>query len=328
MNIALLHRLRDAAGAFVPLEALGGDRAAVVRDLDALAGFGYGLERHPTRGVAYRGPAGRLCPDQIEWELGTATIGRRVAVWSRLPSTNDLALRASASRSNEGLVVLAEEQTAGRGRRGRPWTAPPGAGLLMSALVFPPACLGEVGPLTALGAVAAAEVVESATGRPARIKWPNDVRVEGRKLAGVLVERRRGAVIGIGLNVGHGPDDFPPELRGSATSLRLLTGTAHDRSELARALIRALDGRYREAVGRGPSALDDAWRSRLEPLGRPVRLATRAGAVEGRLVGADLRTGLVVEAADGRLRTVPHAAVLAFEDEEAGARFDSPGPGA
>ena len=197
LNIPLLDRLRAAAGEYVPMDGLGSDPERVRGDLEALASFGFGIERHPYRGVAYLGPADRLCPDQIEHDLATRRIGLRIAVWSRVTSTNDLASRAAASLSNDGLVVLAEEQTAGRGRRGRRWTSPPRSSILMSVLLFPPAHLAPPVPeaafgcawLTALGAVATAEVVTAWTGRDATIKWPNDVRVNGRKIAGILVER-------------------------------------------------------------------------------------------------------------------------------------------
>src|SRR3954462_8992189 len=116
MNIPLLRRLRDARGRFVPTHELGPDLAGIIDDLDELEAFGFALERHPYWGVAYRGPAGRLCPDQIEDRLETRRVGRRIAVWNRVTSTNDLAVRAAGSTSNEGLVVLAEEQSVGRGR--------------------------------------------------------------------------------------------------------------------------------------------------------------------------------------------------------------------
>ena len=186
LNMPLLDRLRAAAGDYVPLDGLGPDTDRVRDDLDALAAFGYGIERHPYRGAAYAGPADRLCPDQIEHELSTRRVGRRISVWSRVSSTNDLAARAAVSASNAGLVVLAEEQTAGRGRRGRSWSAPPRSSILMSVLLFPPPHLAPAVPeaafgcawLTVLGAVATAEVVTAWTGRNAAIKWPNDVRVE------------------------------------------------------------------------------------------------------------------------------------------------------
>ena len=179
----------------MPLGELGADLDAAAIGAGALASFGFGVEQHPYRGVAYRGPAERLCPDQIEHGLATVRIGRRIAVWNRVTSTNDLAARAGVSSSNDGLVILAEEQTAGRGRRGRSWMAPAGSSILMSVLLFPPSNLAVPEAafgcawLTALAAVATAEVVTAWTGRHARIKWPNDVRIDGRKIAGILVER-------------------------------------------------------------------------------------------------------------------------------------------
>jgi BirA family biotin operon repressor/biotin-[acetyl-CoA-carboxylase] ligase len=323
LNIPLLNRLRAAAGDYVPLDELACelaaaaetgsdgasrslDRARVVVELDALAAFGFAIERHPDRDARYTGPAERLCPDQIEHELGTSRIGRRIAVWSRAASTNDLAAQAAGSESNDGLVVLAEEQTAGRGRLGRSWTAPPRSSILMSVLIFPPRPLDPAGPgagpswLTALGAVAAADAVSAWIGRDAAIKWPNDVRVDGRKIAGILVERPStdagAAVIGIGLNVNIDREDFPPELRAAATSLRIeCSGRPLDRSEVARSLIRRLDHWYVAARSLGGAALSAPWRDRNERLGQFVRVSTTAGPHSGRLVDLDLRLGVTLE---------------------------------
>jgi BirA family transcriptional regulator, biotin operon repressor / biotin---[acetyl-CoA-carboxylase] ligase len=326
LNIPLLDRLRAADGDYVPLLELGADLEQVRFDLDGLLSFGFGIELHPYRGAAYNGPAQRLCPDQIEHGLLTVGIGRRIAVWNRVTSTNDLAMRAGTSSSNDGLVILAEEQTAGRGRRGRSWMAPPSSSILMSVVLFPPSHLAcapaESGSglawLTALGAVAAAEVATAWTGRPATIKWPNDVRIGGRKLAGILVERalapRRhatatparapvvaeyGAVIGIGLNVNLSRDAFPVDLSPLATSLAIECGGAQvDRSEVARDLIRRLDHWYEASRSGGVDALNAPWQSKSEHLGRFVRITTKAGAMSGRLVAIDLRQGLTLRVAD------------------------------
>jgi len=316
VNVPLLLRLRDEGGGFVPIGELGDDPASILADLDAIEAFGFAIERHPYRGVAYRGPAPRLCPDQIEWELGTKVVGRRVAVWNRVASTNDLAARAAASLANQGLVILAEEQTAGRGSRGRTWTAPAGSAVLMSVLLFPPAPLADPAWLTALAAVAVAGVVSGATGRDARIKWPNDVRVDGRKVAGILVERGRGTVVGIGLNVNLEADDFPPGLREAATSLRRLAGRTLDRSDVVRDVIRALDALYDRAAAEGPESLHDAYRERSEHLGRAVEVATPAGPVLGRLVDLDLRSGLVVEQDDGRSAMIAGREVTAIVNRD------------
>jgi BirA family biotin operon repressor/biotin-[acetyl-CoA-carboxylase] ligase len=299
VNIPLLDRLRRADGAFVPWPLLASEWPAAVADLEEMAAFGFAIERHPFHGAAYRGPAGRLCPDQIEWELGTSRIGRRIAVWDRVPSTNDLAARAGSSRANDGLVVLAEEQSAGRGRRGRTWSAPARSSILLSVLIFPDGLLDDPGWLTALGAVAVAEAVAEATGSDARIKWPNDVRVERRKVAGILVERGPGAVVGIGLNVNVAAGDFPPELAESATSMLRLAGRRFDRSEIARLLLRRLDYWYGLGLVDGPASLDTPVRSRSEHLGRDVRVATTTGVVEGRLESIEVGRGITVAGRDG-----------------------------
>lgn len=324
LNIPLLNRLRSAGG-FVPLRTLGASAAA---DLDALAAFGFRIDRHPDLGAAYRGPSVRLCPDQIEHGLETLRLGRRIAVWNRLGSTNDEAARGAGTVANDGLVVLAEEQTRGRGRRGRTFSAPPRSCVLMSVLLFPPAELASLGPdsirgtvwLTALGAVAVAELVAEWTGRPARIKWPNDARVDGRKIAGVLVERaiRPGSagaavVLGVGLNVNPTLDDFPPELRETVTSLRMLAGRAFDRSEVVRDLIRRLDHWYDRGLREGPDSLAPAWRDLSEHLGRRVRATTPGGVLTGRLIDLDLQRGPTLETDDGQRVGVPLEAVVSLE---------------
>jgi len=325
LNIPLLERLRAASG-FVPPGELAGAGA----DLDALEAFGFGIERDPARGAAYRGPSPRLCPDQIEHQLGTLRLGRRIAVWNRLGSTNDEAARGASTLANDGLVVLAEEQTRGRGRRGRTFSAPPRSCVLMSVLLFPSAELAPLGPnsirgtvwLTALGAVAAAELVAEWTGREARIKWPNDVRVDGRKIAGVLVERairpgtsETAVVLGLGLNVNPGLDEFPPDLQGAVTSLRTLAGRTFDRSDVVRDLIRRLDQWYDRGLNEGPDSLAPPWRDLSEHLGRRVRVTTPGGVLVGRLVDLDLERGPMLEADDGARVGIPLEAVVSLEGE-------------
>ncbi len=306
-------------GGFIPLDRLDADPS----DLDELEAFGFRFERHPYHGVAYRGPSPRLCPDQIEWELNTRVIGRRVAVWNRVASTNDLAARASGSLANEGLVVLAEEQSSGRGSRGRVWSAPAGSSILMSVLLFPNASMADPGWLTALGAVAVAEVVAE-FGLDARIKWPNDVRLDRRKLAGILVERGQGTVLGIGLNVNLGPDDFPEEVRDSATSLRQVVGRALDRSEIARTLIRRLDEYYQQAITHGPDWLNSSYCRFSEHYWHEVDVTTPAGVVSGRLGKLDLRMGLEVGRSHDDCRSIPTRDVLAIANRPGSRRWTHP----
>ena len=206
----------------------------------------------------------------------------------------------------------------GDGVDGNGWP-PRDPSILMSVLLFPPAHLAPAGPeaafgcawLIALAAVATAEVVAAWTGREATIKWPNDVRVDGRKIAGILVERAtphrgtalpggtgepaRGVVIGIGLNVNLDHEAFPPELRPLATSLRIERGAGMiDRSEVARELIQRLDHWYEASLSLGCETLNAPWCTRSEHLGRDVRVITPTGPRDGRLVDLDVRHGLTL----------------------------------
>ena len=301
MNIPLLDRLRAADGLPVAWSDLDRDWPTARDDVDELAAFGFAIDRHPIQGPAYLGPADRLCPDQIEHGLDTRLIGRRVAVWNRVASTNDLAARASSSRANDGLAVFAEEQTAGRGSRGRTWTAPPRSSILLSILIFPPPPIDDPGWLTALGALAVADVVVDLTGADPRIKWPNDVRVDRAKVAGILVERGAGSVVGIGLNLNTDEAGFPPDLAGVATSVRRVAGRTFDRSDVARRLLRRLDHWYDLGRTVGPASIDAAIRDRSEHVGRLVAVEVAGRTVTGRLVAIESGRGLAIDPGDGEI---------------------------
>ena len=193
-------------------------------------------------------------------------------------STNERARGLAAAGAPHGTLVTADEQTAGRGRQGRSWSAPAGSAVLMSLVLRRHEPSQAVLPLAA--AVAVCEACEELTSVECRIKWPNDVWVAGRKLAGILVEGRPQegwAVAGIGLNVSTAEADFPPELRESATSLAIESPGAPGVEEVLKALLAALARRFADA----PEAILEAWRERDVLLGRQVRWAGGEGTAEG-----------------------------------------------
>jgi BirA family biotin operon repressor/biotin-[acetyl-CoA-carboxylase] ligase len=201
-------------------------------------------------------------------------------------STNERARVLAAAGAPHGTLVTADEQQAGRGRQGRAWTAPPRSAVLMSVVLRE---LEETLPLAAAVAVCEALPVEAA------IKWPNDVWIEGRKVAGILVEGRPQegwAVLGIGLNVGV--EEFPPELESTATSLALAGAVLSVEDALA-AVLMSLD-RWLRA---GASDVLAAWRSRDALRGLPVRWEN--GSKEGVAAGVEDSGALIVETADGRV---------------------------
>jgi BirA family biotin operon repressor/biotin-[acetyl-CoA-carboxylase] ligase len=216
-------------------------------------------------------------------------IGRPRLHYRVLDSTNERAKQLAGEGAPHGALVTADEQTAGRGRQGRRWTAPPGSALLMSVLLRGLEKRHALLPLTA--SVAVCEAVEV----PCAIKWPNDVWIEGRKLAGILVEGRPQegwAVLGIGLNVGIEEQQFPAELRDSATSLSM-AGAAPPRDELLELLLNSLDAWVEAPAGE----ILEAWRERDALLGSEVRW--EGG--EGTAAGIEDSGALLVDTADGRV---------------------------
>lgn len=230
-------------------------------------------------------------------------IGHSIEAHASIGSTNDRARTLLDEDGLDGGVVVAEEQTAGRGRRGRTWLSPPGLNLMLSVALrpmLPARDAWQLGLATALATAAACRSVA-----PVDLKWPNDlVAVDGAKLAGLLIEtmadgeRLTGAVLGIGINVNWKRDEMPPEIASQATSLADLSGSHVDRVVLLDALLEQLDLEI-AFVEAGESPLE-RYRAACTTLGTFVTVATPTGPVDGRAVDLDESGALVVEAADGR----------------------------
>ena len=195
-------------------------------------------------------PADPLDAEKLRAALDGQLIGNRVVVLEETTSTNDIVAQLAAE-SDEGLVVFAEQQTAGRGQYGRRWDSAPWKGLWLSVLLRPQIAVADSSQLTELLAASIANTLAQFAGLAPAIKPPNDVYIGSRKVAGVLVEMRvetNGAycaIAGIGVNVNHAIEDFPEELRETACSIASCVGRAVDRDAFAVALLRELDSRYR-----------------------------------------------------------------------------------
>ncbi len=181
----------------------------------------------------------------------------------------------------EGAVAVADVQTAGRGRLGRTWTTPPGTALLCSVLLRPPPG-SRIAQLSLVGGLAAAQTVEATLGRPAQLKWPNDVLVDRRKVAGVLAEARDGVVVlGVGLNVNQTAAELPTDARVPAASLRTLDGAKRDRDVLLDDLLQRLEAAYDSWLAGGLSALHGELVSRDALAGKTVSVDGRSGRALG-----------------------------------------------
>ena len=238
-----------------------------------------------------------LDPDEITTGLKTKRIGRRVLVYDSTSSTNDAAAEYAKNRQNDGLVIFAEQQTAGRGRAGNKWLSSRADSILCSIVLAENSLPAE--SLSLLCAVAVAEAV----GQPARIKWPNDIMLDGRKVAGILLESKpNGAcIIGIGINCHQKPDSFAAELQPIATSIDIETNSIADRISLARRLLISIDHWLELAIETGDKAIDQ-WRNLSIQLGHRVKLLYNGRQFAGNCIGIDPEEGLILQLDTGGIR--------------------------
>jgi BirA family transcriptional regulator, biotin operon repressor / biotin---[acetyl-CoA-carboxylase] ligase len=240
-----------------------------------------------------------------EWQFDTARIGRRVLVFDELDSTNTTATEF-ATPDNDGLAIIADFQTAGRGQYGRVWQSAPGSSLLISVVLHPPAELCRPVILTAFTAVAVAEAIYGLTGLQSRVKWPNDLLIRGKKACGLLIEKHANAVIlGFGLNLTQSADEFAARGLPDATSLQLATDCRITSQTAAEAVLRRLDREYGRLLAGEQVAVEADWKWRVGLLGRQVVVELQDGStVSGRLYEMSF-DGLELEIADRFFRVIP-----------------------
>jgi BirA family transcriptional regulator, biotin operon repressor / biotin---[acetyl-CoA-carboxylase] ligase len=244
-----------------------------------------------------------LSQPRLQRALGAGGSWREVRVLDSTSSTNADVLAAAAGGAAEGLVVVAEQQVAGRGRLSRAWESPARAGLLVSVLLRPSLPPTALPLLPLLAGLALADAVEAVADVPVGLKWPNDLLVDGRKLGGILVERAPdgAVVVGFGINVSTRREELPVD---TATSLALEGGST-DREPLLKECLRSLKRRYAHFDGSGgaPTAVLSPYRTRCETIGRRVTVHAPDGTTStGLATGVDDNGTLVVREDDGRER--------------------------
>jgi len=253
-------------------------------------------------------------PDELQALFVTEVLGKRLIVFNRITSTNDFLKRLARRGAAAGTLVLADQQTAGRGRLGRPWQSPPGVGLWLSMILRPELSLESIGALPLAIAVVVAETLSSICGETFAVKWPNDILWKQRKVCGILceaqispaansesqVERLDYIVAGIGINVNQQAEDFNPAWQKRAISLAMIIGHSLDRQhllvELAQRFDRALFGNLPREI----STLLFRWRSLCPELGKTVILRHSDATITG--VFDDIGAGgeLILRLANGQ----------------------------
>jgi len=307
----ILEILRAAAGPVGGPELarrLGISRAAVWKNVRALVSRGYGISSENASGYRLESPSPRLLPAEIAQRLRTARIGRIVHHFDSIDSTNRHAMELARRGAVEGEVVIAESQTAGRGRLGRSFFSPSGVSFYGSIVLRPPIPPARAPQITLIAGLAVAEAVERHSGMRPGLKWPNDVWLGPLKVAGILTEMESEAdrvlyvVCGPGVNLNVPREDFPPELRAIATSILASTGKHVDRAAFAADLFSSFERHYDDFVAHGFARIRDRWEAYSMLTGRWVSVEGAGGEAEGRVVGIDDEGGLRLESARGRVQ--------------------------
>ena len=297
------------AGGYVSGEQIsrqfGVSRAAVWKLIASLRQEGYQIDSVTNRGYCLRQEPDRLTQERICALLGEHPWSGLVRVYGEVDSTNTVAKQLAAEGAPEGTVVIADSQTAGRGRMGRSFFSPPGQSVFISVILRPSLPPTELTHLTAVSALAVCDTIEATCGLQAGIKWTNDVIYDGHKLCGILtelsIEAETGAVqyavVGIGFNCNQRSEDFPPELRQIAASIYGCTGRPVDRCALAAQAVIELE-RLRSGLTDKREALS-RYAARCVTLGKDVRIVRGDEERLAHALDIDENAALLVEYPDG-----------------------------
>lgn len=305
----LLHMLLNAEGQFVSGEEISRNlsisRTAVWKHVNKLRDMGYEFEAVSRKGYRLVTKPDSIDATALQLALDTTVFGRKAILLTSTLSTQGDVLKLAEQGQAEGAVVIAEEQTVGRGRFGRKWFSPSGKGIWMSVLLRPDLPLQHTPQLTLLTGVAVCRAVRACTGADAGIKWPNDLLIHGRKVCGILLESTvedhevRYCIAGIGVDVNFDPEDYPEDLGTIATSLKMETGQLVDRTKLTASILTELEQLYFLYQKEGFDVISALWEALSVSINQDVTVTNPQGVIEGTAIGLDSSGALVVQKHNG-----------------------------
>ena len=315
MRKTIVEMLKRAGNDFVSGESIAGElqisRTAVWKHIQKLREHGYEILSRERRGYKLKDAPDLLLPSEIQIGLETQIVGVEMNYEPSVDSTNRVAKALAYHGAADGTIVVAEEQTGGKGRLERKYFSPRGKGIWFSVILRPNFLPKDASKVTLMAAVAVAEAMTRFNLKP-EIKWPNDLLFDGRKIVGILTEmtgeigRIDYVVVGVGINVNIARDEFPEDLRTVAASLSEMSGEELSRVKIFRAILEEFDKLYCEVNANGFGEILKLWRKHNVTLGKKVRVISAVEGGEnfdGTAVDLDDDGALVVETADG-LRTV------------------------
>jgi BirA family transcriptional regulator, biotin operon repressor / biotin---[acetyl-CoA-carboxylase] ligase len=291
-------------------DLIGCSRTAVWKHIEELRKEGFELEAVRRRGYRILKTPDTITADEIRLGLKTKFMGKSIHYKESVESTQKIAYQHVYENAPEGTVVIAEEQTSGRGRMDRKWHSPKYTGIWMSLILRPNIPLIKAPQLTLLTAVAVVQAIEEVTGLIPEIKWPNDILLNGKKVTGILTELQAEAdkihsiIIGIGMNVNQEAEDFPPELQAIATSLAIEKGNKVSRSDLIRCIFTNLEKLYLLYLEKGFFPIKILWESYAVSIGKQIKARTLINTIEGKALGITDEGVLELEDQDGVIHQI------------------------
>lgn len=270
MKAKLLHLLKsgDYVSGEEMSQTLGVSRTAIWKQLNALREQGYEIESAPRKGYKLLSQPNTMFPHDIEPFLRTKSFGQTIHYFETVPSTQPLAHEHAAKGSEEGTLVLANEQSSGRGRLGRQWQANKGQTVSMTLVLKPAIPIHQAPQLTLIAAVAVTRAIEAVSGLECEIKWPNDILYKGKKLVGILTEmaadpdQLKYVIVGMGINCHQMGNDFKAELSTIATSIQAETGKTVNRAQLVAQIMNEFEWIYQAYLEKGFIAIKPLWEAR------------------------------------------------------------------
>ncbi|WP_270179028.1 biotin--[acetyl-CoA-carboxylase] ligase [Alkalihalobacillus sp. CinArs1] len=305
----LLQMLEDHTDTYVSgqmiSDSLNVSRTAIWKHVAELRKNGYEVEAVQKKGYRIVTRPNSLSKEEISLKLSTDFIGREIHAYSSVETTQFIAHNLAHSGIQDGAIVVADEQTKGKGRLGRSWHSPKGSGIWTSIILRPKLPPQRAPQFTLIAAVSVVQAIKKQTGLEAEIKWPNDILINGKKIVGILTELQaeadqiKSVIIGMGINVNADETDFPTDLT-TATSLKIESGEDVNRAALLAAILNELEVLYTEYMENGFRMIKLLWESYAISLGRKIKARTLNGVIEGLAKGITEEGVLLLESSDGK----------------------------
>jgi BirA family transcriptional regulator, biotin operon repressor / biotin---[acetyl-CoA-carboxylase] ligase len=312
MNYRILQSLRQ--GQPISGEELGKrlniSRTAVWKHINELRSLGYQIESSPQAGYRLIKNSELLLPEEIMPGLDTRVIGRKIAYYNEVTSTQDIAAELAKAGSADGTAVISESQTSGRGRKGRNWVSSPEGGLHLSLILKPDLAPAQVAHIPLVTGIALTRAIRQTTTLHPQIKWPNDIIINRKKAGGILTEmsseidRVNYIILGIGLNVNVPGSYLAPRIAGSATSLVEESGSPVSRAGLVQRFLNEFEILYHQYLASGFSSVRDDWKALSNTLNSGVKIDDGSHLIEGIALDIDENGFLIVRKADGNISRI------------------------